>query len=960
MNHTHALLHRKTPIVSVRDGRGCAVRSIAYLRASPEGVAQPLVTCTRHDVQARQIESIDPRQLSNHPVDPGLNVRWAYSLSGQVVREDSCDSGCSLALFDIQARIALARTGNNAIKRYRYQAAPSPGHLLAIDMLESPQAQPVIAERLVWADSSPDAARNNVAGQLLRHYDDAGVQTLECQSLQGVALRHSRQLRREKRSSGWPGVDESSWREALADEVFASTITVDASGQPVIKTDAGGHLQRYEYDICGQLAASWLQVVGAAEQSIVKSVHYNADGQLLCQTHGNDVVSSYNYEPGSRRLLSVHVSRPAGHPSGARTLQDMRYRYDPVGNVTAVADQAQATRFWRNQRVTAESTYAYDSLYRLTRATGREMARRAVSSGRLPDTLPQPLDTATYTNYTRTYQYDIADNLTEIRHQAAASSNDFTRHITVARKSNRALMSDMCADPDQVDTYFLLGGQQQRLPHGQLLAWGINGDLEEAGVPGSGLWEWYRYDADHQRRVKVSTVLDGDQTCEQATLYLPDIELRTTHRAGRLTEQLQVLSLASPGPVQVNALSWQVGEPDGLQSSRLRYSYRNQIGSAGLELDAAGQVVSQEEYYPFGATALYAARAEVEASYKTLRYSGKELDASGLYYYGYRYYQPWASRWLSADPSGATDGLNLYRMVHNNPITLHDPNGLETLPPSPVTPSPSTPMALPPTPAAPVPSAAAAAAPAAVPPPPPPMAPPMPSGGGADAQPKRKFVVDLDSQPALHKQQGGEYPYYSSMTIALQKLGIEHYSNIPDVDSFLQTWATVGLAMSPPARQIDRQKLSEVQATFARMDREWSGYKKATVSKTFRGESPAVLDSYPWLANFAKQTLDSDTVVEQRLDMDMKSPVAMSTSKDPRMHYVKPRNIMWDLTLAEGHAGVSEGLYASEGEVTFPLYNPMRVETVTFIPEGQAYKGDAEQFGTAHRYVIKATMLPRR
>jgi len=59
-----------------------------------------------------------------------------------------------------------------------------------------------------------------------------------------------------------------------------------------------------------------------------------------------------------------------------------------------------------------------------------------------------------------------------------------------------------------------------------------------------------------------------------------------------------------------------------------------------------------------------------------VRYSGKERDATGLYYYGYRYYQPWAGRWLSADPAETVDGLNLYRMVRNNPITLMDSNGL--------------------------------------------------------------------------------------------------------------------------------------------------------------------------------------------------------------------------------------------------------------------------------------------
>ncbi|MBI0251020.1 hypothetical protein HRJ38_20840, partial [Yersinia pestis subsp. pestis] len=34
--------------------------------------------------------------------------------------------------------------------------------------------------------------------------------------------------------------------------------------------------------------------------------------------------------------------------------------------------------------------------------------------------------------------------------------------------------------------------------------------------------------------------------------------------------------------------------------------------------------------------------------------------------------------WLSADPAGTIDGLNLYRMVRNNPVGLMDGDGLMT------------------------------------------------------------------------------------------------------------------------------------------------------------------------------------------------------------------------------------------------------------------------------------------
>ncbi|WP_310886500.1 RHS repeat-associated core domain-containing protein, partial [Pseudomonas cichorii] len=99
------------------------------------------------------------------------------------------------------------------------------------------------------------------------------------------------------------------------------------------------------------------------------------------------------------------------------------------------------------------------------------------------------------------------------------------------------------------------------------------------------------------------------------------------------------------------------------------------LGSNTLELDQQGNLISQESYYPFGGTAWWAARSAVEAKYKTVRYSGKERDASGLYYYGFRYYAPWLQRWINPDPAGNVNGLNLFSFVANAPITHTDVDG---------------------------------------------------------------------------------------------------------------------------------------------------------------------------------------------------------------------------------------------------------------------------------------------
>jgi insecticidal toxin complex protein TccC len=92
-----------------------------------------------------------------------------------------------------------------------------------------------------------------------------------------------------------------------------------------------------------------------------------------------------------------------------------------------------------------------------------------------------------------------------------------------------------------------------------------------------------------------------------------------------------------------------------------------------MELNEDAVVTSAEGYYPFGETAWMAPESEIE--YRFIRYSGKEMDVSGLYYYGARYYAPWLQRWVSADPAGDVDGLNLYGFVGNNPILFIDNDG---------------------------------------------------------------------------------------------------------------------------------------------------------------------------------------------------------------------------------------------------------------------------------------------
>ncbi|EIR56198.1 RHS repeat-associated core domain-containing protein, partial [Yersinia pestis] len=331
-----------------------------------------------------------------------------------------------------------------------------------------------------------------------------------------------------------------------------------------------------------------------------------------------------------------------------------------------------------NQKIVPETTYRYDALYQLIEATGREADTNGIQNSQLP-ALASLNDSNQFVNYTRSYHYDRAGNLLKIQHTGASQ---YSTHITVSDSSNHGIQQQEGITARDIRSQFDAAGNQQQLQPGQPLRWNSRNQLQQVepvprndGISDS---ESYLYDGSGRRVAKISLHKTHNAIQTRSVIYLAGLELRGQHNDNNLTESFQVITVGAAGRAQVRVLHWESGQPVDIVNDQLRYSFDNHLGSALIELDSDGDIISQEEYYPFGGTAVLASRNTVEAKYKTVRYSGKERDATGLYYYGYRYYQPWLGRWLSADPAGTIDGLNLYRMVRNNPIRWRDNNGLLT------------------------------------------------------------------------------------------------------------------------------------------------------------------------------------------------------------------------------------------------------------------------------------------
>lgn len=457
----------------------------------------------------------------------------------------------------------------------------------------------------------------------------------------------------------------------------------------------------------------------------VNNIDYDAKGQRLSVEYKNGATTRYRYDRETFRLIQLYTRRsdsftedcenphpppatiaapPEPTPDLSCGLQNIYYTYDPVGNMTQIFDAAQQTIYFRNQRVEATSDYTYDPLYRLAEATGREHLGQGGSSiphshdDALRIQLPHPGDGSALGRYTEHYTYDAVGNFLEMKHEGSdAQMPGWTRRYVyeepsqiedgtggaVPQHSNR-LSHTQIGDGAPERYVYDAHGNAVRMPHlsgdypDPNMEWDYRDQLCQIDRGGGGVG-YYTYDNRGTRLRKVIERQNGAR--QKECIYLGGLELYREYNGNGATVSLERETLHIMDDKQRIALveNRTQGE-DALPSQIIRYQFGNHLGSASLELDEHAQIISYEEYTPYGSTSYQAVRSHTETP-KRYRFTGKERDEeSGLYYHGVRYYAPWLGRWMSCDPAGFADAPNLYLYVRGNPILLNDPIGAESSP----------------------------------------------------------------------------------------------------------------------------------------------------------------------------------------------------------------------------------------------------------------------------------------
>ncbi len=686
-----AQAHRDTPIITHLDPLG---REVVLLETSNSGLSRRTEIELDFTGEARTIT--DPRELTA--------FTYRRDMLGRTLHEHSLDSGDRWSFINALDQPLHMWDGAGVHQQLTYDHL---GRVTTVQV-EGDGHPSRVTERMAYGEdlTLTDAAQRNARGQLIRHHDPAGLLTFHRFEPGGNPLQYERRLLVESKV-------EANWTDLAAvdleEERFETRLQVDALGRVKVQQLPDGTTRRFEFLLSGGVQQVRVTTTDGVltDTPILRDTTYNARGQRTEAVLGNDVELSYTYDPETYRLDHLLAQRPstAGGPP-ERVYQDIHYTYDPVGNVIHMIDLAQQARsdVIRNLDVSAHSDFTYDAFYQLTEAGGRiheSLQQHDYNSARegqatwIKGTRHLSLNNgAAVKRYTRTYSYDLNGNMQRMDHRLHLPGGDTSRNwqtdFWISPNSNRSLPAlDLNGIPiPDPESQFDANGNCLYLPHLRSFTWNYRSNLAQAviidrsatGQPNDA--EYYVYGGDGQRVRKVTERLHSGGLQVTEKIYLDGCEIKRVTMDGTPVLE-RTTSHLSDGSQRLALLhQWTLDtrnqETDDVTAKPIHYQLSNHLGSTALELAEHGNVISYEEYFPYGDTAFMAGNDLRQIRLKDYRYSGKERDdVTGLYYFGFRYYAPWLGRWLSPDPIGAEDGLNLYQYVRNNPVNFTDPDGLQ-------------------------------------------------------------------------------------------------------------------------------------------------------------------------------------------------------------------------------------------------------------------------------------------
>lgn len=668
---TLAAAHADTPKVEYLDTLGRV-----FLMVDDDGTADKVKTQFTLDILGNQMavtDALDRLITVNH-----------FNMAKEPIHTESMDAGRRWSLTNSMGNPLYQWNDRNFRSRMEYDELQ---RNTGVFLSENETAEEQVYKTLYGEQhNAPESL--NLFGQIWKVYDQSGLMTNEAIDFKGNPLRSSKQVAMDYKnrldwSAGTP--------PALESESFTTATEYDALNRAVKATAPDQSETEYIYNEANFIEKIYTRLRGVVTPTpFVEDIDYDTKGQRIRIRYGNGVTTRYDYDLSTFRLTRLFSTRN----NGSEVLQDLKYYYDPVGNITDMQDDAQQTIFFANTMVEPHSSYTYDPLYRLLLAEGREQIGQSNNPADpkhnyIVDSGVNPNDGQAMRRYTQEYEYDKLGNILRVSHHAGNgnTANAWVKDyiyelypLQLGKYTNRLTQTTLLGG-----TYSYthdVHGNMATMPHLPQMLWDFADQLKEVDLGGGGR-EYYTYTIaggkDFGVRNRKVTEKAGGKICDR--IYIADFEI---YREGTIPDGVELeretLHIQDDkGRIAlVDTLTMENGSSTADES--IRYQLSNHLGSSVLELDDNADLISYEEFYPFGGSSYRARWSAVEVALKRYRYVGKERDEStGLDYYGARYYGSWLYRFSSVDNlKDEYPFYTPYQYAGNKPIAFWDLDGNET------------------------------------------------------------------------------------------------------------------------------------------------------------------------------------------------------------------------------------------------------------------------------------------
>lgn len=412
------------------------------------------------------------------------------------------------------------------------------------------------------------------------------------------------------------------------DAAYAVGVGYDQRGAPVALDYPSGAALAITRDERG-LPSVFDYDPGTGILAEVATIHYDPADRLAAATLGNGVELSRTFDP-----RSLETSRAYTDTADTTVLAISTPDYDERGNLLTetvtgtIASGAQTDR-----------AFTYDERSRLTDQD---------DDGDQVTDVSWTLDKLG--NWTSNDQTGIEET------RIVNADNEYTHGIlglSINNDENGNLLSGFIPLASNFDQFEFLYDWSNRLIQAKR-----NGNVVAA----------YTYDALGRRVTKVA----GSTTTR--CVYSGSQVIEEYENSSCVPARRFVLGPGLDQPILFETWNSELGTWNPY------YYLRNRQGSIIALTDSGGTVKESYTYSAYGTPTLFDNLGQPLAESALANpygYTGRRYDAeSALYHYRNRMYSPALGRFLTRDPAGYIDGLNLYQYVLGNPLAYIDPWGL--------------------------------------------------------------------------------------------------------------------------------------------------------------------------------------------------------------------------------------------------------------------------------------------